>query len=253
MTTPTPSPTITGTAGGGGGRLGPVSLSEWASPFKQTKESQVADFLRERIICGFFARGQKLKQAEIAAMLDISITPVREALKMLEAQGFCVGTSHKGVVVAPFQIDRTEELLQLRRLLEGRLVTAALRSGTIDLKRLTDINDCLGEAAAAADHDEARRCNYRFHFALYESARQPQTLEFVRALWAKFPFDLMTTMPGRQPRVQQEHAVFLEAVASGQMRAAARAMDAHIRRGWIEFRSRYPMLGSTPPASPERR
>jgi DNA-binding transcriptional MocR family regulator len=72
-------------------RLAPVSLDEWASPFKLTKESQVADFLRERIICGFFARGQKLKQAEIAAMLDISITPVREALKMLEAQGFCDG------------------------------------------------------------------------------------------------------------------------------------------------------------------
>jgi DNA-binding GntR family transcriptional regulator len=219
-----------------------VSLSDWASPFKQTKESQVADFLRERIICGFFARGQKLKQAEIAAMLDISITPVREALKMLEAQGFTVSTSHKGAVVAPFQIERTQELLQLRRLLEGRLVSGALRQGGIDLPALEAINRQLAAAAAADDHDEARRCNYRFHFSLYESAHQPQTLEFVRALWAKFPFDLLTAMPGRQSRVQQEHADFLAAVARGDVRAAARAMDAHIRRGWVEFRATYPML-----------
>ncbi len=239
---PSPPLPATSRAKPDAGRPEKVSLSEWASPFKQTKESQVADFLRERIICGFFPRGQKLKQAEIAAMLDVSITPVREALKMLEAQGFTVGTSHKGAVVAPFQIERTEELLQLRRLLEGRLVAAALRLGTVDLPLLQEINDRFGEAASADDRDEARRCNYRFHFTLYESARQPQTLEFVRGLWAKFPFDLLTAMPGRQPRVQQEHEAFLQAVASGEARAATRAMDMHIRGGWVEFRSLYPML-----------
>jgi DNA-binding GntR family transcriptional regulator len=223
-------------------RLGPVLLDEWASPFKLTKESQVADFLRERIICGFYARGQKLKQAEIAAMLDISITPVREALKMLEAQGFCVGTSHKGVMVAPFQIERTEELLQLRRLLEGRLVARALKLGTIDAGRLRAINGRLAEAALVDDKDEHRLANYRFHFALYECAQLPQTLEFVRALWAKFPFDLLTAMPGRLPRVEQEHYVFLDALTCGDTKGAARAMDAHIKRGWVEFRSSYPLL-----------
>jgi DNA-binding GntR family transcriptional regulator len=228
-------------------RLAPVSLDEWASPFKPTKESQVADFLRERIICGFFARGQKLKQAEIAAMLDISITPVREALKMLEAQGFCLGTSHKGVVVAPFQIERTEELLQLRRVLEGRLVTRALKLGHVDVARLEHINDRLGEAVAADNRDEHRVANYRFHFTLYEYAQLPQTLEFVRALWAKFPFDLLTAMPGRLPRVQQEHAAFLDALARRDAKGAIRAMDAHIKRGWMEFRSSYPLLDRTAP------
>jgi DNA-binding GntR family transcriptional regulator len=234
-------------------RFGKVSLSEWASPFKQTKESQVADFLRERIICGFFARGQKLKQAEIAAMLDISITPVREALKILEAQGFTVGMSHKGAVVAPFQIERTAELLALRRLLEGRLVAGALRLAAVDLPALERINARLGVAADAADLDEVRRCNYRFHFALYERAQQPQTLEFVRTLWAKYPFDLLTAMPGRQPQVRHEHAAFLQAAAAGQARAAVRAMDLHIRSGWREFRSNYPTLENGAPTPPDPR
>ena len=52
----------------------------------RTKEEQVADYLRERIISGVFPRGSRLKQAEIADQLKLSITPVREALKLLVAE-----------------------------------------------------------------------------------------------------------------------------------------------------------------------
>ena len=93
----------------------PATRSSETAPLRgpiifRTKEGQVAEFLRERIISGYFARGQKLKQAEIAQMLDLSITPVREALKLLEAQGYVVGSSHRGAVVAPFQVSEAEEL-----------------------------------------------------------------------------------------------------------------------------------------------
>jgi DNA-binding GntR family transcriptional regulator len=53
----------------------------------RTKEEQVADYLREGIIAGRFPRGARLKQQEIATLLNTSITPVREALKLLEAEG----------------------------------------------------------------------------------------------------------------------------------------------------------------------
>ena len=53
----------------------------------RTKEEQVADYLREGIISGRLPRGARLKQTEIAQELKISITPVREALKLLEAEG----------------------------------------------------------------------------------------------------------------------------------------------------------------------
>ena len=91
----------------------------------QTKEQQVAEFLREGILAGEFARGQKLKQAAIAKRLDISITPVREAMKLLEAEGYIHVSAHRGAVVAPFQIERVDELFQLRLSMEGRLTLAA--------------------------------------------------------------------------------------------------------------------------------
>lgn len=219
-----------------------ASAAALAASFKRTKENQVADFLRERIIWGFFPRGQKLKQAEVAEMLDISITPVREALKLLEAEGYVVGTSHKGVVVAPFQLEQTEELLQLRVMLELRLSKAALAVITVATLDELDALNALTEAASRTnDRNETRRSNYRFHFLLYGLANQPQTLHFVRVLWAKYPFDLLTSMPNRLPGVAAEHRQFLAAARAGDVRGALKAMQFHLENGWREFKRNYPL------------
>src|SRR3977135_1386263 len=87
----------------------------------RTKEEQVADFLREGIISGMFPRGSRLKQAEIAERLKISITPVREALKLLEAEGYVNGDSYPGACVSPSRPSASVEVLELRLLLESRL------------------------------------------------------------------------------------------------------------------------------------
>jgi|JI10StandDraft_1071094.scaffolds.fasta_scaffold54912_4 DNA-binding GntR family transcriptional regulator len=209
----------------------------------RTKEGQVAEFLRERIISGYFARGQKLKQAEIAQMLDLSITPVREALKLLEAQGYVVGSSHRGAVVAPFQVGEAEELYELRRVLETRLTRAAARRmDAAGLRALEDLNDAILAAAARADNDAARAANFRFHFRLYEMARQPQALHFVRILWAKYPFDLLTVMPRRQFAVADEHRGILDALQAGDVAGVTEAMGRHIDSGWQAFCRHYPHL-----------
>src|SRR3954468_22194656 len=84
----------------------------------RTKEEQVADYLREGIIAGRFPRGARLKQQEIATLLNTSITPVREALKLLEAEGYVSGDAYRGAVVAPFDINASTETLNLRILLK---------------------------------------------------------------------------------------------------------------------------------------
>ena len=67
----------------------------------RTKEEQVADYLREGIISGLYPRGSRLKQAEIAEKLKLSITPVREALKLLEAEGYVGGDPTAGRASRP--------------------------------------------------------------------------------------------------------------------------------------------------------
>src|SRR5690554_7940874 len=105
----------------------------------RTKEEKVADYLREGIISGVYPRGSRLKQAEIAQELGLSITPVREALKLLEAEGYIKRDSYKGASIVPFDAATSEEVHQLRLLLEAKLVQAAVEKATSkDIEELRD-------------------------------------------------------------------------------------------------------------------
>jgi DNA-binding GntR family transcriptional regulator len=218
----------------------PVAGERWALRSKETVEHQIAEVLREKIIVGHLARGQKLKQADLARMLGVSITPVREALRLLEAQGYVSVSAHRGALVAPFLVDGAEELFQLRLTLETRLTReAAKRLTPADLSGLKALNHDVLTAVKMETRAVLQATNFRFHFRFYELAEQPQTLDFVRVLWAKYPLDLLSQMPGRPMRVFEEHVVLLAALESGDPETAVRAMREHIETGWREFLANY--------------
>jgi DNA-binding GntR family transcriptional regulator len=203
----------------------------------KTKEEQVADFLREGIISGRFARGARLKQQEIATLLNTSITPVREALKLLEAEGYVAGDSFKGAVVAPFDIEASSEVLSLRILLETQLVKGAVeRAKGADIAELKVMAEEFAAAFDAGDNETARAANYRFHHRLFEVAAMPQTLHFVQILWARYPFDLINRLSGRVSRAAQEHDDMLAAIIAGDTGAAMLATRQHIEAGFVELR-----------------
>lgn len=206
----------------------------------QTKEEYVADFLREGIISGQFPRGSKLKQAQIAELIGTSITPVREAIKLLEAEGFILGTSHRGAIVAPFDINATEEITDLRVTLECKLGLKAIsRLTSQDIDELRSLQDQIEVAAARGDKEAVRTINYRFHELIYIAAELPQTLRFVRALWARYPFDLINRLDNRIDRASQEHREMLSAIIARDDAAFLQALRSHIRSAWDEFKASY--------------
>jgi DNA-binding GntR family transcriptional regulator len=199
----------------------------------RTKEEQVADYLRERIISGVYPRGSRLKQAEIAEALRLSITPVREALKLLEAEGYVSGDSYRGARVVPFDASASGEILQLRLVLEAQLVRAAVEKCTAkDITELRALADEFEKAFASGDRATARGINYRFHRRLYDIAKMPQTLHFVQILWARYPFDLINAVEGRGKDAVKEHDEILHAVTTGDASAAMLAMRRHIESGY---------------------
>lgn len=203
----------------------------------RTKEEQVADYLREGIIAGRFPRGARLKQQEIATMLQTSITPVREALKLLEAEGYVIGDSYRGSTVAPFDINASTETLNLRILLETQLVRGAVERATAaDIQELRGLADEFERAFDAGDNKTARAANYRFHHRMFEIARMPQTLHFVQILWARYPFDLINRLKGRVSRASHEHRHLLDAFIASDVGTAMLANREHIEAGWIELR-----------------
>jgi DNA-binding GntR family transcriptional regulator len=201
-----------------------------------TKEDHVAEFLREGIISGRFERGQRLKQADIAELLGLSITPVREALKLLEAEGYVSRESHHGVMVAKFDRDASGDVIGLRMTLEERLVRGAVIHMTPEvLAELREIEQSFEKAVAAGDRTSMRGINYRFHRHLYAQAQLPQTLHFVQILWAKYPFDVINVLKGRAARAVQEHRLLMKQVAAGDAEKAALAVRKHIEEGWREL------------------
>jgi len=199
----------------------------------RTKEEQVADFLREGIISGTFPRGSRLKQAEIAEQLQLSITPVREALRLLEAEGYVTGDSYRGVSVSPFDASASEEILELRLVLESRLLRGtAERLTAQDFKVLRALADEFEQAFNVGDRAAARGVNYRFHRHLYSIAEMPQTLHFVQILWARYPFDLINAVEGRGKEAAKEHDEILRALLEGDVSTAMLAMRKHIESGW---------------------
>lgn len=210
----------------------------------KTKEDYVAEHLREGILAGRFPRGARLKQAEIARELDISITPVREAFRILEAEGYILNITHRGVVVAPFDASATREIIELRVVLESRLVLAAMRRmSREDHLRLAELERDFEQAIAKSDRPAVRAMNYRFHSYLYSLAQQPQTLHFVQVLWAKYPFDLINLIGGRVGRAAQEHGAILKALAAGDEPSALTAVREHIEAGWQELQQEIGQTG----------
>jgi DNA-binding GntR family transcriptional regulator len=204
----------------------------------RTKEEQVADFLREGIISGQFPRGSRLKQAEIAEQLRLSITPVREALKLLAAEGYVDGDSYKGSRVAEFDPAASSETLSLRMNLESQLVRAAVDKMTSDdLVAVRALADEFEAAVLAGDRKTARGVNYRFHRRLYAIANLPQTLHFVQILWAKYPFDLINAEDGRGELAAEEHKEIMTALVNGDATSAMLAMRRHIESGWAVLKS----------------
>jgi len=203
----------------------------------RTKEEQVADFLREGIISGRFPRGARLKQQEIATMLNTSITPVREALKLLAAEGYVLGDNYRGATVAPFDIEASSEVLALRILLETQLVRGAVACVTSeDIAELKVLADKFAAAFEAGENEAVRAANYRFHHRMFEIARMPQTLHFVQILWARYPFDLINRLKGRVSRAAEEHEELLAALIAGDTATAMLATRQHIEAGFNELR-----------------
>lgn len=202
----------------------------------KTKEEYVAESLREGILAGRFPRGARLKQDEVARQLEISITPVREAFRILEAEGYVLSIPHRGVVVAPFDVSATREINDLRVMLESRLVLAAMKHMKPDsYADFAKLQREFEEADARGDREAVRALNYRFHSHLYALAGLPQTLHFAQVLWAKYPFDLINLIDGRARRAATEHRKLLKAMKAGDRKAVVNAVREHIEAGWQEL------------------
>jgi DNA-binding GntR family transcriptional regulator len=120
--------------------------------------------LRDRIIDGVYAPGYRMSQEDLAADLEVSRTPLREALRRLEADGFLVGAANRGMQVAPVASADTEQHYALRLLVEPPVISGLLSQ--ITEEDFAKMRQALDDMAASVDRTrDLQEAHKRFHDA----------------------------------------------------------------------------------------
>ncbi len=204
-------------------------LTPAPAPVPEPSQGQAAYArLLEDIRLGRILPGARLRETDLAARLGISRTPVREAIRLLEADGIVEHIPRQGASLRRLGYAEVMELYEMRTVLEGTAARLAARvASELELSELAEINTAM---AAAADAGAIARLNAQFHAGVLNAAKNRYLRRAMdsmrRTLMILGPTTLMD--PARARGAANEHAALLEALQSRDGASAETAMRAHI-------------------------
>jgi DNA-binding GntR family transcriptional regulator len=195
-----------------------------------TVQHAALSWLREQIANGTYKPGIQLRQESLAKAFGVSVPPVREALKTLEAEGQVVYAPHRGYFVARLSAAELVENYRIRELLETEAVQRAVPAlGEPDLARMRDAMRDMERANRSGDLAALATANRRFHFTLFDAAGMPRMAELIRVLWESTDRyrSMYFAVPRHRRRVNGEHRSIMDAVARRDTGAAVRLLSEH--------------------------
>jgi DNA-binding GntR family transcriptional regulator len=188
--------------------------------------------LREAIIHGDLTPGAPLRLEDLAQSLGMSISPIREAVRQLEALGLAEHVPHHGAKVMGLDVEELRELFSIRLALETMAVrrAAELFAETDETRARAELAT-FDVARRGGDIRAAVRAHTSFHFALYEAARSAWLLRLIRPAWdscERYRPVLLRATGAPQDRHAELDVELLEACAAHDPERAAAALYAHL-------------------------
>lgn len=202
----------------------------------ETKAELALRVLRERILVGVLLPGQKLDINEIAAEFGMSATPVREAMKALQADHLTAYTPHRGTVVADNSEEVTAEVFRLRLLLEPAAAAAAIHRMTPELMERLERQHAQLVQGHDVGNDVFADRDAEWHWTLYEGAGSAFLSDFIRRLWDAFPWRALVSVGSRRETAVLEHAAMMDAIRDRCPDTAIRKMRIHIEQSLYSLR-----------------
>jgi DNA-binding GntR family transcriptional regulator len=211
---------------------------------------ELAAAIQTRVLNGELETGTWLRQESLAAEFGVSRTPVREALRKLQATGLVEVQPRRGALVRGLNAREIREAYEVRAELEGLAAElAATRVRDAEVRRLRDAQALFRHSVesllawrgrSGADdpppdaHAEWNRGNDQFHVAVQEAAGNARLAATLADLHRSFPRDLTWLVLGENTRLLEEnvaqHEAILEAIERHDAKAARRRMVEHVRR-----------------------
>ncbi len=197
----------------------------------RTRAEAAANEIRRRILSGEFSAGQPLRQDALADELGVSRIPLREAFVQLEAEGLLKIFPHRGAVVTPISVEDIVELVDLRILLEPRLLGRS--APHLTPADYDTIDAILAEYSAQLRDNRIARwgeLNTELHGLLYRHANLPRTEQIVATLLAsndRYARIQIAQTNGRE-RAEREHAEIVRLCRRGSYKQACKTLTDHI-------------------------
>jgi DNA-binding GntR family transcriptional regulator len=210
---------------------------------------RVADHLRAAILGGGIGPGERVRQEDVAQQLGASRIPVREALRMLEAEGLVEHEANKGARVPRLGMHEVDVMYRMRERLEPLALAESLPNlADVDVERLAAVQARI--ESEGTDVVRFLELDREFHLGTYSGCRIEQLTGMVVRLWNSTQHYrrafMHLTGPGRLWVVNAEHRLLLDAVERRDEVDAGRFLAGHIRRTRIELSHHPEAFGGLP-------
>lgn len=211
-----------------GKRLAPIAINNY-QPLRET----VCEALRDAIRRGILEPGERLMEVQLAEDLGISRTPVREAIRKLEQEGYVIMMPRRGTYVSSLSVHDVKEIFEIRTALESLSTTlATMRIEPEELEKLRTLLVEIEGHIKRKDIDKIVATDIEFHGLLYQVSRNERLVTIISNLkeqLARFR-TLSMSYPGRLQKTLEEHRAMVEAIAAGDVDAARDAAERHMEQ-----------------------
>jgi DNA-binding GntR family transcriptional regulator len=194
-------------------------------------EKSVYKFLRKAVFSGYFQPGERLIEASLAEKLNISRTPLREAIKRLETEGLVKIIPNKGAAVLKSSPEEIEEMYFIAGVLEGLAAyLAADNLSEADIDRMMKIELILEDEECQSDYERWLKLNNEFHNVFISSCKKPLLINLLNQRTGHLGryWYLGCTSPGMVDSCISGHRNILEAFSERNAEAARRAVEEHL-------------------------
>ena len=210
------------------GRLEPIKIDSY-QPLRET----VCEVLRDAIRRGVLEPGERLMEVQLAEDLGISRTPVREAIRKLEQEGYVIMLPRRGTYVSSVSVHDVKEIFEIRTALES--LATVLATVRIEPEELEKLRALLAEIEGHIERKDIEKIvatDIEFHGLLYQVSRNDRLVTIISNLkeqLARFR-TLSMSYPGRLQETLEEHRAMVEAIAAGDADAAREAAERHMEQ-----------------------
>jgi DNA-binding GntR family transcriptional regulator len=192
----------------------------------------VARYVRRRIFNGTYRAGEYLRLDQLAVELGISVTPVREALLNLRAEGLLVQQPRRGFMVLPVTARDIADVANVQAFIGGELAARAAENISDEqLAALRAIQDDLERAYKQDDLERTVRLNHEFHRTINVAADSPKLTQFMSGITRYAPESVFPTLAGWPKQSMKDHRRVIAAFERRDAKRARMAMAEHFTIG----------------------